>query len=398
MAKRKKEKIEQQFSYKSSINWLWILMALIATGGVVAHVFTMFYEHWRVAGPIVYTYKYADSRLNHHVGEVKYGLMRIVYDKDSVYQSWDGRVQISKIKAAAAEQVGRQPTGGSTLNIWSSMCPPPCQEAVTTRANLYDTMRTTNLILLAGLALSAAIALGAVAWMLLIGNNFLVQLSCWMLAAVFSLCVGAFWIYQTDIAWKRITATQQIPYPSVGICWYIFLCGCAMYGVAALGSYFCASIDRYGETKARDKELAQQLLEQQYSGFPGQPGGMHMSQQAQGFSAPGAPWNPFERAGGSLRHSAMTQRDSQQDRYSIGPQVAIPPNFPYAGAPGLGMPQMIPRGSGSSDIYSQPQMSPWMNPSQPPSGSFPWRMPAQPPEARSSSGASYSYGMPNFGR
>ncbi|KEP61168.1 UNVERIFIED_CONTAM: hypothetical protein HHA_265790 [Hammondia hammondi] len=274
-----KKKRRQQEEIPEQTSSIWYMLCICVLAGAGLSVVSMILSNWREAAAIQYRYMFRSKERMVSISETYYGLYNIVYDGGGAYISWTQRVSDVTTRGNAAIQIGQQSTqSNAQFQAWASQCPPQCQDAISTRISCYKRISTISTILLGALSVGGALGLIGVGWFFMFGKLAYLQMGCWFLAgAVCYGCLG-YWIWETDTCWRMITAGQQLPYPAVGLPWYLTLISSGMYVVAGVGSFFAEMIDSYNEKKLKDQAQMRLMMEagDAFDGFfgPNVPPGM----------------------------------------------------------------------------------------------------------------------------
>ncbi|CBZ50896.1 multitransmembrane protein with signal peptide and GMGPP repeat at C-terminus, related [Neospora caninum Liverpool] len=334
--RRQREEIPEQTSS------IWYLLCICVIAGAGLSVVGMILSTWRNGAAIQYRYMFRSKERTVSVSETSYGLYNIVYDGGGAYISWTQRVSDITTRGNAAIQIGQQATqSNAQFQAWATQCPAQCQDAISTRISCYKRISTISTILLGALSVGGALGLIGVGWFFMFGKLAYLQMACWFLAgAVCYGCLG-YWIWETDTCWRMIVAGQQLPYPAVGMPWYLTLVSSGLYVVAGVGSFFAEMIDTYNEKKLKDQAQMRLMMEagDAFDGFfgPGVPG---MGQP--GMGPPGMVGAPRP------------------------PSMMMPPAMGMMGPPGVRGPRggsgIGPAGVGMMGMPGGPGMGPGMMP------------------------------------
>lgn len=274
--KKKRKQEEPPIEHTTSI---WYILCILVIAGAGMSVGAMILNTWRNAAPIQYRYMFRSKEKIMSVGVTTYGLYNIVYDGGGAYIGWPQRVSDVQTRGDAAIQIGQQSTNSNAqFQAWATQCPPQCQDAISTRVSCYKRIGTISTILLGSLSVGAALGLIGVGWFFLFGKLAYLQMGCWFLAgAVCYGCLG-YWIWETDTCWLMIVAGQQLPYPAVGLPWYMSLISSGLYVAAGIGAIFAEFIDSYNEKKMKEQAQMKLMMEAGDAfdgyGMPGMPPGM----------------------------------------------------------------------------------------------------------------------------
>ncbi|PFH36691.1 hypothetical protein BESB_048830 [Besnoitia besnoiti] len=308
---KKKRRQAEEIPEQTSSMWYLLCICVIAAAGI--SVGAMILSTWRNAAPIQYRYVFRSKEKTLSVSETSYGLYNIVYDGGSAYITWTQRVADVTTRGKVAIQIGQQSTqSNAQFQAWATQCPPQCQDAISTRMSCYKRISTISTILLGALSVGGALGLIGVGWFFIFGKLAYLQMGCWFLAgAVCYGCLG-YWIWETDTCWRMIIAGQQIPYPAVGLPWYLTLISSGLYVVAGIGAFFAETIDSYNEKKLKQQAQMRLMMEAGDAFDNFMPPGM-----APGMGAPGMMGGP--RPPGMMMGPGMAMMGAPGIRGPRGP-------------------------------------------------------------------------------
>ncbi|VWU52848.1 conserved protein, unknown function [Hepatocystis sp. ex Piliocolobus tephrosceles] len=258
MGRQRQKKQPTTLSNGASFWFNFILF--ISFISAVVQTSTTIMTRWRRSEPITYKFIYNSSIRSLDVDYTYYGLYKVVYDNNHI-ETWTQRVENMKKYGTEAIQLGKQQEIGNTWALQPSKCQAPCRDAITKRIDAYERVSFISLILLCSILLSCTLVLLCVGWNILFTQSLIGTMGCFILAFVINCGVGAYWYYETDLAWYTVTSVQQYPFPYIS---YSFVIYVITTGVWLFCFIFLLMLDIYNKNYHKRERINENNAKHRY--------------------------------------------------------------------------------------------------------------------------------------
>lgn len=251
----RRQKIRDPFRKSTGVNYILNVIMLIGFLGAAAQIIATVMHSWRVADAIVYPYLYRGNEEKYFVNVTRYGLYKVSFDEDRVFETWTQRVENMKVYGAVAAQQGLSDESSGTLSLFTSSCPQACRTAINTRISAYERISLISLVFLCSLVISSSVILLTLGWSILFSKSVFILMGAFVVSLVLNATAGGYWYYETDKTWNLIIKAQQFPFPRCSHSFFIFLASTAAFGLGFVLLLLADVIAKFQQRREKGNQL-----------------------------------------------------------------------------------------------------------------------------------------------